>query len=190
MAGDKDVTLSPREMEVLALAWQCMETQPKIDMRKLASLTGYTFGSASVTFGNIKRKIKLLGDSLSAIAPATPKKRGGSDLAKTTPKKRGAAAVNDTATTPSKRTRKVARQPSADDEEDDEEDFGFEAKSKGAVVKKEEEEEGVDGFDDGEPEGLQHGKPAGYGFLEGIGIFGDGAASSRGYRARFAENGM
>jgi hypothetical protein len=30
MAGNKEISFSPREMEVLALAWQCMETQPKV----------------------------------------------------------------------------------------------------------------------------------------------------------------
>ncbi|EOA81738.1 hypothetical protein ACJQWK_11114 [Exserohilum turcicum] len=70
MPGIKEVTFSAREMEVLALAWQCMETPPKIDMVKLAALTGYTPGSASVTLGNIKRKIKLVGDSAAADASA------------------------------------------------------------------------------------------------------------------------
>lgn len=28
--NNKQATLSPREMEVLAIAWQCMEQQPKV----------------------------------------------------------------------------------------------------------------------------------------------------------------
>jgi hypothetical protein len=30
MAKEEGVSFSPREMEVLALAWQCMETEPKV----------------------------------------------------------------------------------------------------------------------------------------------------------------
>ncbi|KAJ4374292.1 hypothetical protein N0V83_003033 [Neocucurbitaria cava] len=106
MAAEKEVTFSPREMEVLAIAWQCMETQPKplnnltihylmrypealrttnppranntqVNMEKLARLTGYTPKSAQVTFGKITRKIKLMAESLSENGPATPKKGGG-----------------------------------------------------------------------------------------------------------------
>ncbi|KAF2132106.1 hypothetical protein P153DRAFT_184310 [Dothidotthia symphoricarpi CBS 119687] len=123
MATNKDITLSPREMEVLALAWQCMESQPKIDMTKLASLTGYTTGSASVTFGNIKRKIKLLGESLSSNGPATPKKTGGPGRSKATPaststsgrKKKRGAADNGAADTPSKKKKKAAHDYDGDD---------------------------------------------------------------------------
>lgn len=31
-SNSKDVSFTPREMEVLALAWQCMETQPKVHL--------------------------------------------------------------------------------------------------------------------------------------------------------------
>ncbi|KAF1365926.1 hypothetical protein EJ07DRAFT_170669 [Lizonia empirigonia] len=67
--------LTSREMEVLALAWQCMESEPKIDNNRLAELTGYTPGSASVTLGKIKRKLKLRAVG-STGAPTTPKKAG------------------------------------------------------------------------------------------------------------------
>ncbi|KAI8937983.1 hypothetical protein NX059_005661 [Plenodomus lindquistii] len=164
MAGEKDGALSAREMEVLALAWQCMESQPKIDMAKLASLTGvppvtaptltrlkYTPGSASVTMGNIKRKLKLLGDTMvSNGGPTTPRKAGGPGRGKTTtPKstagaKRGAIACE----TPSKRQKKGERQKQllVEDDEDDGEEM---CETKGIRVKKEEyagEEEGETAF--------------------------------------------
>jgi hypothetical protein len=93
-------------------------------MNKLASLTGYTPGSASVTFGNIKRKIKLLGDGLAADGPATPKKAGGPERGKagTTPKstgKRGAGKADGDGETPSKRAKKTKK--TTNDDEDDEE---------------------------------------------------------------------
>ncbi|KAF1913950.1 hypothetical protein BDU57DRAFT_328226 [Ampelomyces quisqualis] len=123
----QSVTFSPREMEVLALAWQCMESQPKIDMNKLASLTGYTPGSASVTFGNIKRKIKLLGEDLAAGGPATPKKGGGPGRSKSTggtPKstgKRGASkSVGADDESPTKRSRKTTAKMNRDDDDDEE----------------------------------------------------------------------
>ncbi|OSS44566.1 hypothetical protein B5807_10758 [Epicoccum nigrum] len=37
---EKKSTLSPREMETLALTWQCFTTEPKVDTDKLAALTG------------------------------------------------------------------------------------------------------------------------------------------------------
>lgn len=98
-------------------------------MTKLASLTGYTVGSAGVTFGNIKRKIKLLGEGLTADDQATPKKGGGPGRSKssiTTPKstgKRGAAsksAGDDESETPTKRSKK---QKARDDDDDEDEEM-------------------------------------------------------------------
>lgn len=97
-------------------------------MNKLASLTGYTPGSASVTFGNIKRKIKLLGERLAADGPATPKKAGGPGRGKagTTPKstgKRGAGKTIDDSESPTKRAKKGRAKKRNDDDDDDEELF-------------------------------------------------------------------
>ncbi|KAF2264383.1 hypothetical protein CC78DRAFT_601642 [Lojkania enalia] len=83
------MALTPRDVEVLAIAWFCFIEEPKIDMDKFASMAGYTRKSAVVTIGNLKRKIKTSLDpnDLSAgIRLSTPKK------AASTPKK--------TATTP------------------------------------------------------------------------------------------
>jgi hypothetical protein len=96
-------------------------------MQKLALLTGYTPGSASVTFGTIKRKLKALGD---AAGPATPK-NGSSKASTTTPSRSGAkrAAKPAADDTPSKRAKKPApphkakhlsAQDAADDDDDDE----------------------------------------------------------------------
>ncbi|KAF9735466.1 hypothetical protein PMIN06_006922 [Paraphaeosphaeria minitans] len=71
--ADDALTFSAREMQVLALAWQCFESEPKIDIKKLARITGYTEGSASVTIGKIKRKLKTLGAGGGA-GESTPKK--------------------------------------------------------------------------------------------------------------------
>ncbi|OAL05847.1 hypothetical protein IQ06DRAFT_332238 [Phaeosphaeriaceae sp. SRC1lsM3a] len=131
MSSNTTIQFSPREMEVLALAWQCMEAQPKIDMAKLASLTGYriassqTPGSASVTFGNIKRKLKLLGEGLAADGPATPKKGGGPGRAKAASTPRSAGKRNrkseDGEESQSKKAKEgAARKPHNDSDEDDE----------------------------------------------------------------------
>jgi hypothetical protein len=151
------ITFSAREMEVLALAWQCMEQQPKvsispprtststrlaptplflshthtnplqIDMNKLATLTGYTPGSAAVTFGNIKRKIKLLGEGLAADGPATPKKGAGAGRPKAsaTPKKRGTSTAAADDESPTKRAKKTSstKETRKDHEDEDDEDF-------------------------------------------------------------------
>ncbi|RAR01165.1 hypothetical protein DDE82_006737 [Stemphylium lycopersici] len=169
MANTSPVTFTSREMEVLALAWQCMETQPKIDMTKLASLTGYTPGSASVTLGKIKQKIKLIGNNAATNAPATPRKTGGgrpktasTPLSSSSSSKRGASAAM---ATPSKRPRKgVAREEQCGDgggDDDDEEDFGV----AGIKVKKEEEVQVKD------EAAAYHGDAGNYGLLDGMDKF-------------------
>jgi hypothetical protein len=94
-------------------------------MVKLASLTGYTPGSASVTFGNIKRKIKQLGDGLAADGPATPKK-GARSKATATPNSTGkrTAATTDINEdeSPSKRPKKSSAKKTRDDDDDDDDE--------------------------------------------------------------------
>lgn len=115
-------------------------------MNKLASLTGYTPGSACVTFGNIKRKIKLLGEGLAANGPATPKnghagKNGGPKTPKSSGKRSKAATENVVEGTPSKRSKKASlKKRTADDDDDDEFLFGN--------VKKEELADITTGADD------------------------------------------
>jgi hypothetical protein len=99
-------------------------------MVKLASLTGYTPGSASVTFGNIKRKLKLLGEGLAADGPATPKKGGGPGRSKAsgaTPKSTGKRSVSKAPgtadETPTKRAKKGTVKKARDDDHDDDEHF-------------------------------------------------------------------
>jgi hypothetical protein len=90
-------------------------------MVKLASLTGYTPGSASVTFGNIKRKLKLLSE-VAASSPATPKK--GASKSSTTPQstgKRGAKMGDEES--PTKRAKETPAKKARNDDEDDDEYF-------------------------------------------------------------------
>jgi hypothetical protein len=99
----------------------------QINMEKLADLTGYTPGSASVTFGNIKRKLKLLGEDLAANGPATPKKGGGPGRSKTTtPKSTGKRAApkatGKTDESPTKRTKKNAPKKMRDNSDDDDDE--------------------------------------------------------------------
>ncbi|KAI4936414.1 hypothetical protein J4E85_001744 [Alternaria conjuncta] len=178
-------SLSAREIEVLALAWQCVDPQPKVDMVKLAALTGYTPGSASVTFGNIKRKLKNMAAGASEDSPATPAKsrsggRARATTATSTPKKRGATAAPSSAS-----KRRAARQPSpsvsdGNNDDDDDDDFGLH----GPKVKKEEP-----AFDDGfdlVEEDVPGRDGMSYGFLDGIETFsgakGSGRNASNGYR--------
>lgn len=51
--------LSPRETQVLGLAWQCFESEPKINWEKFAELTGYAKSSADTSLRRIKNKLKL-----------------------------------------------------------------------------------------------------------------------------------
>lgn len=144
-----------------------METQPKvcllssrtflqaskltsplqIDMVKLARLTGYTLKSAPVVFGNIKRKIKTLGEELAAEGPATPKNGSATKKPKSSGKRAaGKSAGGDNDESPTKKVKAAAAKKKgaakATEEDDDEEDFDL---MKHRVKK--EEAEGLDGFE-------------------------------------------
>lgn len=132
MSG-QDVNFSPREIETLAAAWQCLDTDPKIDFVKLAQLTGYTEGSARFSWGVIKKKLKAKVASSGGgpvSAPKTPKTPRSTNA---TPKKRGAANINDT---PSKKSKQNGRPlpVNVDNPVDDDEEFEF----RDLKVKKEE----------------------------------------------------
>ncbi|KAF2202502.1 hypothetical protein GQ43DRAFT_439644 [Delitschia confertaspora ATCC 74209] len=72
-------------------------------------MSGYTLGSAKVTFGKIRRKIKAFdgsADGTAAVAPATPKK--AASAAPKTPKssaKRGAATNTGEDGSPTKKSK-------------------------------------------------------------------------------------
>ncbi|KAF1934149.1 uncharacterized protein M421DRAFT_302 [Didymella exigua CBS 183.55] len=117
MSNPNDLT--SREMEVLALAWQCMDTEPKINTKKLAELTGYTEGSASVTMGKIKRKLKLKAAGSSSVVN-TPKKAATPHVPRTPKSAKRGAAEAVAGGTPSKKGR--TSKPANDD--DDDEEFG------------------------------------------------------------------
>jgi hypothetical protein len=111
-------------------------------MDKLAALTGYTPGSASVTLGKIKQKIKLVGSSTPA-APITPKKPGGPVRGKTSSAKRSAAKVNGDDESPSKKRKAPAKKLREEEVEadDDEEQF------MGMGIKKEQSPEGMGSYE-------------------------------------------
>jgi hypothetical protein len=98
-------------------------------MKKLASLTGYTPGSASAALGKIKRKLKNQTAGISEDNP-TPKKPQGrprTASAKKTPTKRTATDDGDDNDSPSfsKRAKKngAAKKLHDEDLEDDDEKF-------------------------------------------------------------------
>ncbi|KAF2501653.1 hypothetical protein BU16DRAFT_445642, partial [Lophium mytilinum] len=107
--SSNSLALSEKEMSTLALAWQCFATEPTVDYKKLAELTGYTLQSAQVTLGKIKRKLRAAAEAngtpmakaADATAPSTPRKRkttngeanGTPKKARGTPKKKVAATT-------------------------------------------------------------------------------------------------
>ncbi|ORY03495.1 hypothetical protein BCR34DRAFT_591575 [Clohesyomyces aquaticus] len=106
MSSNQAITFSPKEMQNLALAWQCMETEPKIDYEKFGRLAGYTKGSASVTIGNLKRKLRTHTGALNGspiTTPSTPK-------TPKTPKSSSKRAAPGTSAdaTPSKKSRNTS----------------------------------------------------------------------------------
>ncbi|XDG09803.1 hypothetical protein ABKA04_009418 [Annulohypoxylon sp. FPYF3050] len=71
--------LSPRDMEILALAWQCFETQPKVNYEKLAKIAEFkNANTASTCFGSVKKKIMSASKS---SEPSTPTKSSGKQAA-------------------------------------------------------------------------------------------------------------
>ncbi|KAK4507554.1 hypothetical protein PRZ48_001289 [Zasmidium cellare] len=116
------VDFSEREKELMALAWQCFEEEPKIQYAKLAEMAGMTnAGSASNAWRNIKKK-------LTAIAAGNGDADGaGTPKAKATPKRKKKAADSDDAEeTPAKKTKatpkKKSKKAAAEEEDDDDEE--------------------------------------------------------------------
>ncbi|KAF2110446.1 hypothetical protein BDV96DRAFT_651084 [Lophiotrema nucula] len=118
----EDTKFSAREMEVLALCWQCFDGEPKINYDKLADLTGYTIGSAKTTVGNLKRKLNRITSS--ANANPTPGKGAGTPK---TPRKR-ATKPADNDESPTKKRRTPAKKAAAAQQDDEEEYSVFKIK--------------------------------------------------------------
>jgi hypothetical protein len=158
-------------------------------MNKLASLTGYTPGSAAFTMGKIKRKLKNKTAGISSDSPAVKSRPGrprtATATAPSTSKKRGTTAAAAPAAAKRPRKGAIPHEPTSSPSEhlfnadDDEEDFSL-----GIKIKKEEpvfkhEERGA--------------SAASYGFLDGIETFrgagaGMGRSAATGYRAPFVES--
>lgn len=82
-------------------------------------MSQYTPGSANVTFGKIKRKLKAKAAGAPAV-PSTPKKATGGRPKTPKSNKRGATEEPATADTPSKKSKKAKKvtKPQSDDEEE------------------------------------------------------------------------
>lgn len=91
----ESTTLTAAEQKLLALAWQCSENVPKVDLKKLAQLGNYKNpASANTCWYNLKKKLfadEVAGDGTPGAAKTTPKKRANENLSSddATPKKRG-----------------------------------------------------------------------------------------------------
>ncbi|KAK1066471.1 hypothetical protein LTR74_007193 [Friedmanniomyces endolithicus] len=87
----------PREMEIMAKAWLCIEGDIKVDYVKLATMCGMTNkGSASNAWSTIKKKIiaRRGGGDTNGFASNGDAKGGAADgTPKATPKKRAAGKV-------------------------------------------------------------------------------------------------
>ncbi|GAB7361332.1 hypothetical protein MBLNU230_g1388t1 [Neophaeotheca triangularis] len=75
--------LSSRQMEYLALAWQCFETEPKVDYDKFREVAGLSSAASArelmrVTKNKLKTEYGALGNSVRAskTPTATPVKNG------------------------------------------------------------------------------------------------------------------
>ncbi|KAK0252677.1 hypothetical protein LTS09_012350 [Friedmanniomyces endolithicus] len=133
----------PREMEIMAKAWVCIEgdiKRPKVDYVKLATMCGMTNkGSTSNAWSAIKKKIIARGGSgdTNGFASNGDAKGGAADgtPAKPTPKKRAAGKVEkedgESPTKKAKGERKSKAQKAAEEAAAAEED----GEGSGSLVK-------------------------------------------------------
>ncbi|KAH9825853.1 hypothetical protein Tdes44962_MAKER03927 [Teratosphaeria destructans] len=131
--------LSQKQMEYLALAWQCFDSEPKIDYTKFASVANLASANSArelmrVTKKKLKEEYGALSGTVSA-ANDTPKKSGGGSNA-------GAPTPTTNGGTGKKRGRKSKavgeeRVAGRDDDDDDGEDGSPSKKTKASPVKKE-----------------------------------------------------
>ncbi|KAK2766668.1 hypothetical protein FQN54_005980 [Arachnomyces sp. PD_36] len=114
-------SLTDREQQLIALGLQCYDAQPKIDYARLAELSGLKNAStASVMYGNAKRKLLGMTPSKNGEGADTPNGATTTPKKKATPRKRkpatpkgGAESPGEngdgdaTESTPKKRARKT-----------------------------------------------------------------------------------
>ncbi|KAF2454350.1 hypothetical protein BDY21DRAFT_423892 [Lineolata rhizophorae] len=133
----KDSSMSERDMQVLALSWQCFTTQPNVDYEKLAALAGYkNKETASVILGGIRRKLlKLAPAPANGAAPGTPSKTAAAGTPGTARKRKAAGNKADDDYSPSKKAKAAngkgrgkkagpTHTPTPETEVDDDEEHG------------------------------------------------------------------
>ncbi|KAI6810681.1 hypothetical protein KC340_g16687 [Hortaea werneckii] len=140
--------LSQKQMEYLALAWQCFETEPKIDYNKFYQIADLASANSArelmrVTKKKLKEEYGALAATTSGDAPGTPRSSTN------TPKKAGKASgrnggMSGSATgTPPAAGKKRGRKPKGyegrggedvdDEEEEEEEEEGGSPLKKGKM---------------------------------------------------------
>ncbi|KAK6418348.1 hypothetical protein LTR95_017200 [Oleoguttula sp. CCFEE 5521] len=125
------------ERKLMALAWQCFDTKPKVDYKKLAGLAGMTNPvSASNAWSKICKKIEAQAGATGDGTPAaTPKVARGKKRSKSENAKEDEDAEDDEES-PTKKTKpatkgkrgtkvKVKQEGSVSPEKDDGEEENF-----------------------------------------------------------------
>ncbi|GAB7338249.1 hypothetical protein MBLNU457_4578t1 [Dothideomycetes sp. NU457] len=147
-APDK-LNLTPRETELLALAWRCMETEPKLNNDQFAKLGG--FGnprSATNAWANIKKKLGLVSPMKKETTTNAIKSGDNDDNddndGPTTPtqKKRKAPAKAGDGSAKKPRARKGKNVKAETEDDEDAADVG--AHEDGAVKQEAAEEDAMD----------------------------------------------
>ncbi|KAI1383772.1 uncharacterized protein F4822DRAFT_433712 [Hypoxylon trugodes] len=112
--GSTGVHLTARDVEILSLAWQCFDTNPKINWQKLADVAGFKNAStACACFGPIRKKLGISGTKAGAE---------DDDKSNHTPSKSATKRKVATPKTPhSSKKAKSSRKALTSDEEDDDE---------------------------------------------------------------------
>ncbi|EME77851.1 uncharacterized protein MYCFIDRAFT_87218 [Pseudocercospora fijiensis CIRAD86] len=109
--------LSEKQMKYLALAWQCFDTEPKIDYEKFAQVAGLkTSASARELMRVTKNKLKEEYGALSGDVQMTNGGTPGKKRATPSKRKAGTGSGDDeeeqeTVTPASKKKKKVKKSP-------------------------------------------------------------------------------
>ncbi|PIB02490.1 hypothetical protein CB0940_01147 [Cercospora beticola] len=118
MSGNE---FTERERQMMSLAWQCFDGEPKLDYKKLAGLAGMKNPvSASNAWSKIKKKLNAQAEAVMGEGAATP-----NSTVKATPgKKRGRKPLGDdnNGETPSKKPKATKAKKAASEDDADEEE--------------------------------------------------------------------
>ncbi|KAK6086027.1 hypothetical protein SCUP515_00387 [Seiridium cupressi] len=76
MSSDSKPKMSARDLELAGLVWQCFETDPKVDYKKLAEIAGFKNpATASACWLPVKKKLMAAASGATKATPKSAKRK-------------------------------------------------------------------------------------------------------------------